>query len=155
MDEDLGIHHLDPDSAIGVPKSSVETITRQFAALMGMGQTVTENLTALLSGDILIDPQLPRAYQSLQPHLPEIHSILIVPLMVSGRSIGELVIGSSQRNFFEAHDVQSLSSAADQIAGALDRSGKLNQTDQGLQQRIEQLTTLNRITRKIKFHPEY
>jgi PAS domain S-box-containing protein len=149
LDEDLGIHHLHPDSAIGIPPAAIETITRQFAALMGMGQTVTENLTALISGDILIDPQLPRAYQSLQPHLPDTHSLLIVPLMTSGRSIGEIVIGSSHRNFYEEHDIQSLTSAAEQIAGAIERANLINQTDQGLQHRIEQLTTLNRLSRQI------
>ncbi|MEN8242148.1 MAG: GAF domain-containing protein, partial [Chloroflexota bacterium] len=149
LDEDLGIHHLHPDSAIGVPSSAIETITRQFAAVMGMGHTVTENLTALISGDMLVDPQLPSTYQSLQPHMPDTHSLLIVPLLTGGRSIGEIVIGSNHRNFFEEHDIQSLSSAAEQIAGAIERTSLLNQTDHGLQQRIDQLTTLNRLSRQI------
>jgi PAS domain S-box-containing protein len=149
LDDDLGIHHLDSGSAVGLPRGQSENITRQFAAMIGMGQTVTETMTPLLSNDILIDPMLPRVYQSLQPQLPETHSLLIVPLIVSGRAVGELIVGSRHRNHFEDFDVQLLTSAANQVAGAMERTNLLGQTDQGLKRRVEQLTTLNRLTRQI------
>jgi GAF domain-containing protein len=149
MDEDLNILQLHSLSALGIPQDKHESITRQLAAMMGMGQTVTETSTPLISSDVLIDPSLPRVYQNLQTHLPDVHSLLIVPLVVSGRSIGEIFVGSTERNFFDEHDNQSLSTAADQLANAIERTSLLNQTDQTLQRRVEQLTTLNRITRQI------
>lgn len=149
MDEDLNILQLHTHSALGISPDKFESITRQLAAMMGMGQTVTETGHPLVSSDVEIDPNLPRVYQNLQALLPDIHSLLIAPLVVSGRTIGEIVVGSDERNFFDEHDNQSLCTAADQLANAIERTSLLNQTDQTLQRRVEQLTTLNRITRQI------
>ncbi len=59
-------------------------------------------------------------------------SLIVSPLIARGRSIGEILIGSTHRNLFDYNDHQSLETAASQIATAIERASLIDQTDESL-----------------------
>lgn len=78
-----------------------------------------------------------------------IESLIIVPLVVRDEGIGEVWIASRQPSFFDPGDVQLMATAAGQLAGVVERSFLLMQTDESLRRRVEQMTSLTRITREL------
>jgi PAS domain S-box-containing protein len=78
-----------------------------------------------------------------------IRSVICVPLIVREQGIGELFVGSFRAHFFTAGDVQTISTASGQIAGAIERETLYSQTDNSLRQRIEQLVALTRVSREL------
>ena len=79
----------------------------------------------------------------------KIESLIVVPLVVRDEGIGEIWIASRQPNFFDPGDVQLMATAAGQLAGVVERSYLLMQTDETLRRRVEQMTSLTRITREL------
>lgn len=78
-----------------------------------------------------------------------LESLLITPFIVRDEGIGEIWVGSRSPDYFEAGDVQVLSTAAGQLAGVVERSFLINQTDESLRRRVDQLTALTRISREL------
>ncbi len=76
-------------------------------------------------------------------------SLIIVPMLVRDRGIGELWLGSQNPDFFERGDLQMAMTAAGQIAGVVEQSYLAQQTDESLRQRVDQLTALTRISREL------
>ncbi|MEW6648768.1 MAG: GAF domain-containing protein [Chloroflexota bacterium] len=79
----------------------------------------------------------------------KIESLIIVPLVVRDEGIGEVWIASRQPNFFDPGDVQLMATAAGQLAGVVERNYLLMQTDETLRRRVEQMTSLTRVTREL------
>ena len=76
-------------------------------------------------------------------------SVLIVPLIVRDEGIGEIWLASHSSGFFDQIDLQTLSTAAGQLAGVVERSHLMSQTDESLRRRVDQLTALTRISREL------
>ncbi len=72
-----------------------------------------------------------------------------MPLVVRDEGIGEIWIASHQPDFFDPGDVQLMATAAGQLAGVVERSYLLIQTDESLRRRVEQMTSLTRVTREL------
>lgn len=149
LDEGLGILQVHDKSAIGIAINQMSKISLHLVTQANLNHTVTDTQTALLSNNLLSDDSLPQPYRTLQPLLPEIQSMVVAPLVVRGRSMGEILIGSKSRNAFDLNDRQSLATAADQIASAIERSALLSQTDKSLQRLADELSAINQLTRKI------
>jgi PAS domain S-box-containing protein len=79
----------------------------------------------------------------------KIRSVVSVPLIVREQGIGELFVGCFRPDFFTSGDVQTISTASGQIAGAIERETLYSQTDNSLRQRIEQLVALTRVSREL------
>jgi len=79
----------------------------------------------------------------------DIVSAVVVPLVVRDEGIGELWLGSTAANFFDRGDLQVVSTAAGQLAGVVEQSYLVTQTDESLRRRVEQLTALMRISREL------
>lgn len=79
----------------------------------------------------------------------KIESLIVVPLVVRDEGIGEIWVASRKAHFFEPGDVQLMATAAGQLAGVVERSYLLMQTDESLRRRVEQMTSLTRITREL------
>jgi GAF domain-containing protein len=62
------------------------------------------------------------------PDLPDTHSEIALPLIVSGKTIGVLDMQSDQPGAFSADDVDTLGTMANQIAVAIENARLLNQT---------------------------
>lgn len=76
-------------------------------------------------------------------------SLIIVPMLVRDRGIGELWLGSQNPDYFEPGDLQMAMTAAGQIAGVVEQSFLAQQTDESLRQRVDQLTALTRISHEL------
>ncbi len=59
------------------------------------------------------------------------------------------MLGSHAAYFFNQPDLQSVITAAGQIAGAVERASLYTQTDESLRRRVEQLTSITRISREL------
>ncbi len=79
----------------------------------------------------------------------EAATLISVPLIVRDRGLGEMVLGSRQEEFFQLRDLETAASGAGQVAGAIERAMLSSQTDESLRQRVEQLTSLTRISREL------
>ncbi len=148
LDESLGILQIHDQSSIGIGVNQMSKISLHLVTQANLNNTVTDTQSAVYSPDFLNDETLPQPYRALQPMLPEIHSMFVAPLVVRGRSLGEVLIGSKRRNAFDGNDRQSVSTAADQIASAIERASLFNQTDESLQRRVEEMSSINLLMRK-------
>src|SRR6185503_15001 len=50
----------------------------------------------------------------------QVESAIVVPLLVRDRSLGELMLGSRKTEFFNNYDLQVISTAAGQLASAIE-----------------------------------
>jgi GAF domain-containing protein len=76
-------------------------------------------------------------------------SLVGVPQVVRDEGIGELWFASYEANFFNQTDLQTLSTAAGQLAGVVEQSFLVAQTDESLRRQVDQLTSLTRISREL------
>lgn len=82
--------------------------------------------------------------------------VLAVPLNARGRSIGVLeVINKKSRHSFSQDDAEVLQSFASQAALAIENARLFTTTDQALQARLEELTTLQHIDRQLNATLDY
>ncbi|HEX7974336.1 MAG TPA: GAF domain-containing protein [Anaerolineales bacterium] len=93
-------------------------------------------------------PQVVPLFRPLSDKLG-IQASIDIPMIVREHVIGELVLGSYQPGFFQRGDTLSATTAASQIASAIEQATLYSQTDQSLRQRVEQMTALTRISREI------
>lgn len=83
-------------------------------------------------------------------------SVLAVPLNTRGRTIGVLeVINHEDNGPFRQSDVELLQSFAAQAATAIENARLFTTTDQALQARVEELTTLQHIDRQLNTTLDY
>jgi PAS domain S-box-containing protein len=109
------------------------------------GATRTQSF---ISGDAGRDPKIPPSYLPLI-NLFEIQSIISVPLIMRDHSVGQIILGNRAENHFDHNDVILIDTAAGQLAGAIEQSTLLTQTDENLRRRVDQLTSLARISREL------
>ncbi|NTW09032.1 MAG: GAF domain-containing protein, partial [Anaerolineaceae bacterium] len=110
--------------------------------------TVSGSQRPLLSSHLGTDRQIPTAYQPLATML-RVESAIIVPLIVRERCLGELMLGSTRIDNFNPDDLQIVSTAAGQLATAVESEGLLSQTDDSLRRRVDQLTAVTRVSREL------
>ena len=137
-------------------KNSLFGISPEFAARMGriliddprFRTTVISSQNYYLSDNILEDPKLADIYRPLLISLG-LKSVAIAPLLLRERGLGEILIGSYETNFFVQGDIQTLITAAGQLASVVERSMLYAQTDETLRRRVDQLTALTRVGREL------
>ncbi|MGD8454831.1 MAG: GAF domain-containing protein [Anaerolineales bacterium] len=149
LDENLGRLTVHASSLVGIDQDSAKRLTDFLASETSLGETVTTSTLPLIFDDIEESLAVSPFYHRLFQCLPEVQSAITVPLIIRDRGIGELIITSTQANFFHVNDSLSAATAAGQLASALERSTLLTQTDESLQRRVDQLSTLNRIVSEL------
>lgn len=77
------------------------------------------------------------------------NSAIAAPLVVRDQGVGELWLGSHTAEGFDRSDLQMLATAAGQLAGVVERTWLSENTDESLRQRLDQLTSLTRISREL------
>lgn len=110
--------------------------------------TVTGSQRSFLSDNLQADRRIIDFYRPLVDAYKMV-SALVVPIVVRGRGVGEMMLTSRMPNFFTRYDLQSAHTVADQLAIALDTSASLEQTDESLRLRVEQLSALSRVNREL------
>ena len=110
--------------------------------------TVSGTQRPFISGRLSADDRVSTAYRYILETVI-VESCIIVPLMARERSVGELMLGSRKADYFNAYDLQVLSTAAGLLAAAVEGAGLLAQTDESLRRRVEQLTSITHVTREL------
>jgi PAS domain S-box-containing protein len=112
------------------------------------GPDGSTRMRSFMSGNANQDPKVPPSYLPLI-HLFGVQSIISVPLVMRNYSVGQIFLGSRADNHFDHNDVILIDTAAGQLAGAIEQSTLLAQTDENLRRRVDQLTSLTRISREL------
>ncbi|MBI2333130.1 MAG: GAF domain-containing protein [Chloroflexi bacterium] len=148
LDETRGMLLLNPPSMYGVPREIGDSFIQIFLDDPEYRHTVSGSKRPFLSGHISTERRVLPAYRPLATALA-MESAMVVPLVVRDRSLGELMLGSKKQDHFNASDLQAVSTAAGQLAAAVESAELLNQTDDSLRQRVDQLNTITRVNREL------
>lgn len=142
---DLRLHR---GSVFGIAEAQAATLARLPLDDPQARLSVTLSQKPFLSDDVTQDERVLTMYHPLVFSL-ELHSAIVVPLVTRNRGIGELMLGSREIGFFNQNDLQSVSTAAGQLAAAIEQAHLYSQTDEGLRRRLDHFTALARISREL------
>ena len=148
LDEQGGELRLHNESVYGVRQEAIEDLSRMFLADAQFRLTVTGSQKPFLSGRLSSDRRVLPIYRPLITTL-RMESALVVPLVVRDHSLGELILGNRKPEFFNSYDLQVVTTAAGQLASALESTRLISQTDVDLRTRVEQLTAVMRVSREL------
>ncbi len=110
--------------------------------------TATGSLKSLLVGDVMDEPDVISTYRNTAINLQG-RSILVTPMVLRKRGIGELLLIGRDVASFNPAELQVVAAAADQLAGAIERADLYAQTDESLRRRVDQLTAVTRVSREL------
>jgi PAS domain S-box-containing protein len=148
LDEQVGELRLHRESVMGATAEAVNTLSHLHVDASQYRFTVSGSQNPFLSGRLSSDRRVLKAYRPIVTTL-QVESAVVVPLLVRDRSLGELMIGSRKAEFFNDNDLQVISTAAGQMASAIEGATRSAQTDETLQRRVEHLTSIARISREL------
>ncbi len=148
MDETHGALRLRRESTFGVSEDINSSFIQIFVDDPNYRYTVSGSQKPFLSGRLSTDRRILSAYRPLTTALM-MESAMVVPLVVRERSVGELMLGSKKVDYFNSYDLQIVSTAAGQLATAVESSSLLAQTDDSLRRRVDQLSALTQISREL------
>lgn len=148
MDETHGALRLRRESSFGVSEDINTSFIQIFLDDPNYRYTVSGSQKAFFSGRLSTDRRVLAAYRPLATALM-MESAIVVPLVVRERSVGELMLGSKKIDYFNSYDLQIVSTAAGQLATAVESADLLAQTDDSLRKRVDQLSALAHISREL------
>ena len=148
LDQDLGTMRYHRASLFGNTPKLPEQATFLMVEDPQFPFTVTGSQHTLISGNLSEQKAIIPFYQQIQS-IWKVESVVVAPLSVRNKGIGELWLGNSNPNFFDLGDLQVAITAAGQLAGLVEQSYLSEQTDESLRRRVEQLTALTRISREL------
>ncbi|CAG1011777.1 Alkaline phosphatase synthesis sensor protein PhoR [Anaerolineales bacterium] len=148
MDEVRGELRLCPESTFGIPEEVDTSFTRIFVDDPNYRYTVSGNKKPFVSGRLGTDRNVLSIYRPFASAF-RIESIIIVPLVVRDRSVGELMLGSLKTDYFNSYDLQAVGTAAGQLAAAVESADLLTQTDDSLRRRVDELSAITRLNREL------
>ncbi|HLF74565.1 MAG TPA: GAF domain-containing protein [Anaerolineales bacterium] len=148
LDEGVGELRLHRESVIGAAADSIAMLARLHMEEPQYRYTVSGSQKPFLSGHLSSDRRVLPVYRPLVTAL-QVESAIVVPLVVRDRSLGELMLGSRKSEFFNNYDLQVISTAANQLASAIEDAMRSTQTDESLRRRVEQLTSIARVSREL------
>ncbi|HMD79825.1 MAG TPA: GAF domain-containing protein, partial [Anaerolineales bacterium] len=144
----MGELRLHRESVVGASADSAGPLARLHVDEPQYRHTVSGSQKPFLSGRLSSDRRILPVYRPLVTTL-QVESAIVVPLLIRDRSLGELMLGSSKAEFFNNYDLQVISTAAGQLASAIEEATRATQTDEDLRRRVEQLTSLARVSREL------
>ena len=148
LDEQVGELRLHREFVVGAAADSAGTLARLHVDEPQYRYTVSGSRKPYLSGRLSSDRRILPVYRPLVTAL-QVEFAIVVPLLVRDRSLGELMLGSRKTEFFNNYDLQVISTAAGQLASAIEDATRATQTDESLRRRVEQLTSLARVSREL------
>ncbi len=148
VDEQEGVMRAHTPSAFGVPKDLQESLSRLYVKPSAMHLTVAGSQRAFISGNLSKGRRVLGVYRPLVRRM-SMESAVVVPLIVRGQGIGELMFGSHKPDLFTNYDVQVASTVASQLAIAIEGVRFSGQTSEGLRRRAEFTTTISRVAREL------
>lgn len=148
LDEQVGELRLHRESVVGAPAESIAALARLHIDEPQYRHTVAGSQKPYLSGHLSSDRRILPVYRPLVTAL-QVESAIVVPLVLYERSLGELMLGSHKTEFFNTSDLQVISTAASQLAASVEDAMHSTQTDESLRRRVEQLTSVARVSREL------
>jgi len=148
IDEQIGELSLHRASVVGASVDSVEALARLHVDDPQYRLTISGSQKPYISGRLSADRYILPVYRPLV-NILQVESAIVVPLIVRDRSLGELMLGSHKAEFFNNYDLQIVLTAAAQLASAIENATRSNQTDESLRRRVEQLTSIARVSREL------
>jgi PAS domain S-box-containing protein len=147
LDESRDEIQLHPSSAFGLGEEE----KRRFATI-STADPLSRYAVTFTAKPVIIDrakgsEEVPAGYQPWADYFTDDHWI-VVPLLVRGRGIGELLLGRSL-SAFGPDEEHFLSAVAGQLAGTVEREQLFSATDTSLRRRVDQLTALTRVSREL------
>ncbi|HKJ38971.1 MAG TPA: GAF domain-containing protein, partial [Anaerolineales bacterium] len=147
-EEQVGELRLHEKSVFGATTEAMTTLSRLHVDASQNRNTVSGSQKPFLSGRLSSDRRVLSGYRPLVTTL-QVESAVVVPLVIRDQSLGELMLGSRKAEFFNDYDLQIIATAAGQLASALDDASRSDLTDETLRRRLEQLTSISRVTREL------
>ena len=147
-DEQLGELRLHESSVFGATTEAIAILSRLHMDISQNRYTVSGSQKPFLSGRLSSDRRVLPGYRPLVTTL-QVESAVVVPLVIRDQSLGELMLGSRKAEFFNSYDLQIISTAAGQLASAIEDASRSNMTDETLRRRLEQLTSISRVSREL------
>ena len=148
LDEKNGELILHEGSVVGAYPESSGPLARLHLDGAPLRSTVAGSLQPVSTGRLRTEKNVSPSYLPLFSNL-QMESVLILPVAVGEKTLGELVLASRNAEFFGNYDLEVALAAAEQIAVAVDGASRSVQTDESLRQRVEQLTSLARVSREL------
>jgi GAF domain-containing protein/nitrogen-specific signal transduction histidine kinase len=148
IDEQIGELSLHRASVVGATIESVDALARLHVDDPQYRLTISGSQKPYLSGRLSADRHILPVYRPLV-NILQVESAIVVPLIARDRSLGELMLGSRKAEFFNNYDLQVVSTAAGQLASAIENANRSTQTDESLRRRVEQLTSIARVSREL------
>lgn len=149
LDEQTHELRLHPKSTWGVPAEIAHTLTRMDTDERSLRlATVSGTQRSFLSGRLSLDERVSPVYRPIVDSV-RVESVILVPLLAHDRSVGELMLGSRVADFFNSSDLQMVTTAAGLLAAAVEGAALLNQTDESLRRRVDQLTAITHVAREL------
>ncbi len=149
VDDAFGGLRLHETSAIGLPANGDGEPPHVLFNDAGYPETGAATLKLCFTPDLSQDEGVPSVYRRLSQTFGNVHSLMVVPMVINGRGLGEILLAGYRPGAFSQGDLQSVVSVSAQLAGAVERANLYAQTDEGLQQRVDQLTALTRLSREL------
>lgn len=148
LDQQIGELRLHRGSVVGVADDTIEALAHIHVDEPQYHFTVSGSQKPFFSGHLSSDRRVLPVYRLLVNAL-DVESAIVVPLLVHERSLGELMLGSRKSEFFNNYDLQVILTAASQLASAIEDASLATQTDESLRRRVEQLTSIARVSREL------
>ncbi|HJS29337.1 MAG TPA: GAF domain-containing protein, partial [Anaerolineales bacterium] len=139
----LGIHRKSTFGFQAEDPGSFRDLRLEDAAFRS---TACGSLRPVIAPDLAYETDLPVFYRDLISALPPSCALISVPMEVRETAIGELILLSSQAGSLGPNEAQVAATAARQLASAVERSSLYSLTDEGLRQKLDHLSALNRIS---------
>ena len=147
-DEQVGELRLHEGSVFGASDEDVAVLNRLHMDASQSRYTVSVSQKPFLSGRLSSDRRILPGYRPLVTTL-QAESAVVVPLIIRDQSLGELMLASRKAEFFNSYDLQIIATAAGQLASAIDDASRSSLTDEKLRKRLDQLTSISRVTREL------
>ena len=150
LDMDSGRLVMEPSHVTGV---HLDNPLVADAYSYGFEKSVVISGQPFLSNNVPNDPQVLLEYRAMARDLG-LQRVILAPLQIGGRGIGELWAGNRRDGNFTPHDLDVLFSVAMQLSGAIERARLYTTTDDSLHSRVEVLDALGRVSNELNLTVE-
>lgn len=148
LDENRAELRVHKESLHGIEAETVGRMGRISMNDPDFRLTVTATQRPFFSDDLSEEAMPMQTYANIATAFG-MKSAIIVPIVIREHGIGELMLGSRSKDFFDRSDLILISTTASQLAAAVEKSTLYTQTDESLRRRVEQLLALTRVSREL------
>ncbi len=148
LDESEGVMRAHLSSVFGVPVELRESLSRLNVKPSAFRMTVAGSQRSFVSSNLSKDRRILPLYRALVRRL-NIESAVVVPLVVRGQGIGEMMLGANRQDVFSNYDLQVASTVSSQLAVAIESARHSGETEDVLRRRAGYMTAMSRIAREL------